>query len=180
MIITPLEIPGAFQIDVERAEDERGFFARCFCREQLRSQGVAFDVEQCSISGNRARHTLRGMHYQASPHAETKLVRCTAGSIWDCIVDLRPASPTFRKWTARELSADNRRSLLVPEQCAHGFLTLTADAEVFYMISSSYVPEAARGVRWNDPAFAIDWPAIPEVISPRDLAYPDFPTGTSC
>lgn len=180
MIITPLEIPGAFQMDVERAEDDRGFFARCFCRGELMACGVGFEVAQCSVSVNRARHTLRGMHYQAPPHGETKIVRCTAGSVWDCIVDLRPASPTFRKWTARELSAGNRRSLLVPEQCAHGFLTLTDGAEVYYMISTAYVPQASRGVRWNDAAFSIDWPAAPAVISPRDLAYPDFQAGASC
>lgn len=179
MIITPLEIPGAFRIDVERAEDERGFFARCFCRGELQAHGIAFEAVQCSISGNRARHTLRGMHYQASPCGETKLVRCTAGCVWDCIVDLRPASPTFRQWLALELSAGNHRALLVPEQCAHGFLTLTAGAEVFYMISSPYEPRAARGIRWNDPAFGIAWPAPPDVIAGKDRLYPDFTAGVS-
>jgi dTDP-4-dehydrorhamnose 3,5-epimerase len=179
MIITPLKISGAFQIDIERADDERGFFARCFCREDLCAHGIDFPVAQCSISGNRARHTLRGMHYQEPPHGETKLVRCTAGCIWDCIVDLRPGSPTYRQWSALELSAANRRTLLVPECCAHGFLTLTADAEVFYMISSSYEPLSARGVRWDDPAFGIDWPAPPEVISDKDRSYPDHVAGSS-
>ncbi len=174
MIITPLEIAGAFQVDIERSEDERGFFARCFCRDDWQEIGVDFPVVQCSISGNRSRHTLRGLHYQAAPHGETKLVRCTAGRLWDCIVDLRPESPTFLQWQATELSATNRRALLIPQQCAHGFLTLEDETEVFYMISAPYEPRSARGVRWDDPAFKIDWPAPPAVISTKDRTYAGF------
>lgn len=180
MILSPLTIAGAFQLDIERAEDERGFFARCFCREEWLAHGVDFAVAQCSVSVNRVRHTLRGMHYQKHPHGETKVVRCTSGSIWDCIVDLRPNSPTFRQWVALELSETNHRSLFIPEQCAHGFLTLTPESEVFYMISSDYKPQAAAGVRWNDPAFGIDWPAAPDMISARDGAYPDFTVDLPC
>ncbi len=174
MINTPLDIQGAFQIDIEPHEDERGFFARSFCREELSALGIDFPVAQCSVSYNRARHTLRGMHYQVPPCPETKLVRCTAGRVWDCIVDLRRASPTFGKWVAVELSADNHRTLLIPEQCAHGFLTLTPDTEVYYMMSTPYEPDYARGVRWNDPAFAVEWPAEPDVISEKDQQFPDF------
>lgn len=174
MIYTPLEIPGAFRIDIDPQQDPRGFFARSFCRDELKSHGIDFPVAQCSISYNRALHTLRGMHVQAPPCTEIKLVRCTAGRIWDCIVDLRPDSPTFRRWVACELSADNHRTLLIPENCAHGFLTLTPDTEVYYMMSAPYEPRHARGVRWDDPAFGIDWPATPDVLSEKDRSYPDF------
>ncbi len=174
MIFTPTEIAGAFAIDIEPHEDERGFFARSFCIDELKSHGVDFPVTQCSVSFNRALHTLRGMHYQAAPCPEIKLVRCTAGRIWDCIVDLRPESPTFERWAALELSAENRRTLLIPEQCAHGFLTLTSDTEVYYMMSAPYEPDLARGVRWNDPAFGINWPAEPRVLSEKDSMFPDF------
>jgi len=165
MKCTALAVPGAFLVDVEPQEDERGFFARTYCREEFARLGVEFPVGQCSVSGNRAEHTLRGMHYQAAPCPETKLVRCTAGRVWDCVVDLRPASPAYKRWAAAELSAANHRALLVPEYCAHGFLTLAPDTELLYVISAPFVPACARGVRWNDPAFGIAWPAEPRVLS---------------
>jgi dTDP-4-dehydrorhamnose 3,5-epimerase len=170
----PLKIPGAFLVEGERKDDERGFFARTFCREEFKGVGVDFPVVQCSVSGNREIYTLRGMHVQASPCPETKLVRCTAGRAWDCILDLRPGSPTFKQWAAEELSADNHRALLIPENCAHGFLTLAPGTELFYMMSAPFSPAHAGGVRWNDPAFGIAWPAAPAVLSDNDRDRPDF------
>ncbi len=172
MIVAALEIPGLWQIDIEPAEDARGFFARTFCRDELQAHGIDFAVAQCSMSFNRALHTLRGMHREAPPGREMKLVRCTAGRIWDCVADLRPDSPTYRRWTAVELSARNRRALLIPPQCAHGFLTLEPNSEALYMMSSPYAPELARGIRWDDPTLAIDWPASPAVISEKDRILP--------
>jgi dTDP-4-dehydrorhamnose 3,5-epimerase len=171
---TPLKIPGAFLVEGERKEDERGFFARTFCREEFARRGVDFSVAQCSVSFNRENHTLRGMHVQVSPRPETKLVRCTAGRVWDCILDLRPGSPAYKQWVAEELSADNRRALLIPENCAHGFLSLTPNTELFYMMSAPFSPEHARGMRWNDPAFGIAWPVAPVVLSDKDRDLPDF------
>lgn len=177
MTITPLSIAGAYKIDIDPIEDERGFFARTFCRDSFKEVGIAFDVQQCSLSRNRFQYTLRGMHFQIPPHGETKLVSCQKGEIWDCLIDLRSTSDTFGQWTAERLSADHHTALLIPPYCAHGFLTLTPDAEVYYMINTPYVPTAARGVRWNDPAFTIDWPADPSVISDRDQGYVDFEKG---
>lgn len=168
------EIRGAFVVDVEPAADERGFFARTFCEEEFRAHGLDPRVAQCSISFNRSRATLRGLHYQAAPHEEAKLVRCTAGAIWDVVLDLRRGSPTFLRWYGTDLTAENRRMLYVPPGCAHGFVTVTDAAEVFYQISVPYVPDASRGVRWNDPAFAIEWPVEPRVISPRDTEWPPW------
>jgi dTDP-4-dehydrorhamnose 3,5-epimerase len=167
-------IGSAWVIEPERREDERGFFARTWDPEEFAQRGLNTELAQCSISYNRVRGTLRGLHYQAAPHAEAKLVRCTAGAIFDVVVDLRPDSPTFRGWFGVELSAENRLALYVPEDCAHGFLTLDDDSEVHYQISQSYMPEAARGVRWDDPAFAINWPGEVVVINERDRSYPDF------
>lgn len=172
MIFTETPIAGAFAIDVERREDERGFFARTFCEEELRGHGLNPKVVQCNLSWNRARGTLRGMHYQAAPHEETKIVSCTRGAAWDVIVDLRPQSQTYRRWTALELTADNRRSIYIPHGIAHGFITLTDDVEMHYMMGAAYVAEGARGVGWDDPAFAIAWPLEPAVISDRDRNYP--------
>ena len=169
-----IEIPGAFLVDPERFEDERGFFARTFCREEFAVHGLNPDLAQCSVSFNRHMGTLRGLHYQAAPHQEDKLVRCTQGAICDAVVDLRPTSPTFKQSFVTELSAQNRRGLYIPAGLAHGFLTLTPDTEVFYQISTAYHPDSARGARWNDPSFGIDWPAQPVVMSDRDRDYPDF------
>jgi dTDP-4-dehydrorhamnose 3,5-epimerase len=175
VIFVRTDLDGAWIVDVERLEDERGFFARAWCREEFAQHGVDVDLVQCSISFNRRRGTLRGMHYQARPFAEVKLVRCTRGGIYDVVVDLRPGSPTFRRWVSAELTEDNRRSVLVPAGCAHGFQTLSANTEVFYQMSRVHAPEHARGVRWDDPAFAIAWPIKDDlVISERDRAYPDF------
>jgi dTDP-4-dehydrorhamnose 3,5-epimerase len=171
---SPTALAGACIIDIEPVRDERGFFARSWCREEFAKHGLNPDLAQCSISFNKKRGTLRGMHYQAKPHEETKVVRCTRGAIYDVIVDLRPESPTFRKWIAVELSADNRRMLYVPPGFAHGFQSLVDDTEVFYQISTFYHPESARGARWDDPAFGIEWPAMERVISDKDRQYPDF------
>lgn len=174
MKFTETPIAGAFLIDIEPVEDERGFFARTFDAGKLRRRGLQPHVEQCSISYNRRKGTVRGMHYQRSPHAETKLVRCTQGAVYDVVIDLRPASPSFRQWFAAELTAHNHRMLYVPEGLAHGFQTLEDDTEVSYQISEAWQPGAAAGVRWNDPAFAIRWPLEVTVIAERDRTYPDF------
>jgi dTDP-4-dehydrorhamnose 3,5-epimerase len=168
------ELPGVWVIELERLEDERGFFARSFCRREFERHGLSPDVEQCNISFNRHRGTLRGLHYQAPPHDEDKLVRCTMGAVWDVAVDLRPGSPTFRSWVGQTLSAASRTMLYIPKGLAHGFITLTDDAEVFYQMSEAYHPESAGGFPWNDPAFAIDWPEAPRVISDQDRSRPPF------
>lgn len=155
-------------------EDQRGFFARTFCRHEFEARGLNPAVVQCNISFNRFKGCLRGMHFQVSPHSEVKLVRCTAGSIYDVIIDLRPSSPTFRKHFGIELSAQNRKMLYVPQELAHGFQTLEDDTEVFYQMSQYYSPEYSRGVRWDDPAFGIQWPAGERIIVERDRTYPDF------
>jgi dTDP-4-dehydrorhamnose 3,5-epimerase len=173
VIFQPLALDGAFVVEIDPRRDERGFFARTFCRDEFRARGLVDDFPQCSISFNARRATLRGMHYQEPPYAEVKLVRCTQGAIHDVIVDLRPGSPTRRRWVAVELSAGNRKALYIPEGLAHGFLTLEDETEVFYQISRPHRPEAARGVRYDDPAFAIRWPVPPAVIAERDRSYPD-------
>lgn len=171
---TPLS--GAFVVEVEAVHDERGFFARTFDREAFAAHGLSAEVGQASVSFNVQAGTLRGMHYQADPHGEEKLVRCTRGAVHDVIVDLRPDSPTFREWFGVDLDADSRRALYIPRGMAHGFQTLTDAAEVLYLISTRYVPASGRGVRWDDPAFGIRWPEPPgeRVISERDRTYTDF------
>ena len=154
--------------------DERGYFARSWCEKEFGDQGLNPRLVQCSISFNLRRGTLRGMHYQAAPHAEVKLVRCTRGAVYDVVLDLRPNSPTFTRWMAVELSADNGRAVYIPKDCAHGFQTLTDEAEVFYQMSEVYHPESARGVRWDDPTFAIQWPGDDKIVSSRDTAFPSF------
>lgn len=169
------QIEGAFVVVPERQKDTRGYFARTFCRAELASRGLVTSVEQCSVSWNQRAGTLRGMHYQVAPRAETKLVRCTRGAIYDVLLDLRPTSSSFRLWHASELSADNGLSLYVPEGVAHGFQTLVDDTEVHYQISAAYDPACARGVRWDDPAFAIEWPkCATRTISERDQKFPLF------
>lgn len=168
-------LAGALVIDIEPREDERGFFARSWCEEEFRAQGLNPRLVQCNISHNKKRGTVRGMHYQVKPYEEAKLVRCTRGAIFDVIVDLRPTSPTFREWIGVELTADNHRMLYVPEGSAHGFQTLVDSTEVLYQMSEFYHPECARGVLWNDPVFGIEWPIRDGVtISPRDLQYGSF------
>jgi dTDP-4-dehydrorhamnose 3,5-epimerase len=174
MIFRDTGIDGAWVIEAERLEDERGFFARTWDADEFTERGLNPRLAQCSISFNRARGTLRGLHYQVAPHEEAKLVRCTAGAIFDVVVDLRPASSSFKGWFGIELSAANRLAVYVPEGCAHGFLTLGDDCEVHYQISEIYAPEAARGVRWDDPALGITWPSEVVVMNERDRSYPDF------
>ena len=171
-ICTPLE--GAYVIDLEPVFDERGFFARTWCREEFLAHGLNPNFTQCSISLNTRGGTLRGLHYQDKPYQEAKLVRCYSGAICDVIVDLRPSSPSHLKWFAVELSAANRRMLYAPEGFAHGFQTLADDTEVFYHITESYYPQYARGVRWDDPIFRIDWPNKDPIISARDKSFPDY------
>jgi dTDP-4-dehydrorhamnose 3,5-epimerase len=161
-------------VELESIVDDRGFFARTFSRDEFASAGLDGDIAQCSISFNEKKGTLRGLHYQAAPHAESKLVRCTLGAIYDVIVDLRTDSPTFCEWVAIELSAANRLGLFVPKGLAHGFQTITAGAEVLYQISENYEPSAAKGVRWDDPRFGIEWPPAERTISARDRAHPGF------
>lgn len=174
MIFNPTPLKGAFLIEPQKLEDERGFFARTWCAKELAKHGLITRLAQCNISFNRQKGTLRGMHFQAAPHAEAKLVRCTAGSIYDVIIDLRPKSETFKKWFAVELSAKNYKALYIPEDFAHGFLTLEKNTEVFYQMSEFYYPDAARGIRWNDPSFCVGWTHEICVVSERDLSYPDF------
>ena len=174
MIFTELALKGVYLIEPDRREDERGFFARTFCAEEFSAHGLSPTVVQCNISFNRHRGTLRGLHFQAPPHSEARLVRCTRGNIYDVIVDLRPDSRTFKQWDAIELTADNRRMLYVPEGVAHGFQTLADDTEVLYQMSEFYHPECARGIRWDDPAFEIKWPVANPIISDKDRSVMDF------
>lgn len=169
-------LAGVHVIDLERLTDARGYFARTFSAEEFAARGMNPTIAQCSTSFNARAGTLRGMHYQAEPNSEAKLVRCTRGAIYDVALDLRADSPTNRRWHAEELSADNGRALFIPEGCAHGFQTLSDDTEILYLISTPYVPSAARGVRWDDPAFGIVWPDPPpsgRTLSDRDATYPD-------
>ena len=173
MIFTALPLSDAWLIEPERIEDERGFFARTFSAEEFLAHKLVPTIAQCSVSYNRKRGTLRGLHFQAPPHAEVKYVRCTRGAAFDVIVDLRPESPTFKRWTSIELSVENQRLVYIPQGFAHGFQTMVDDTELCYQISTSYVPNAARGIRWDDPELAVVWPqADQRVISTRDLALP--------
>jgi dTDP-4-dehydrorhamnose 3,5-epimerase len=174
VIFLPTALPGAFVVELERKEDERGYFARTWCQREFESMGLNPGLVQCSVSYNLRRRTLRGMHWQAAPHGEVKLVRCTRGAIWDAILDLRPDSPTYTRHLGVELTAESGRALYIPEGLAHGFVTLADGSEVFYQMSQFHEPTAARGVRWNDPAFAIDWPVTDPILHPRDAGYPDF------
>lgn len=175
MVFHETTLPGAWLVEPERKADERGFFARVFDEDEFARRGLRTAFPQCSVSFNARAGTLRGLHFQAEPHPEAKLVRCTAGAIWDVLVDLRPDSPAYRRWYAAELSMENRRLLYVPEGVAHGFQTLMDGSEVFYQISERYHPGLARGCRWDDPAFGIAWPpAEVRTISERDRGYADF------
>lgn len=174
MIFIETKLKGVFVLELEKLEDERGFFARTWCKDEFAKRGLNPSLAQTSISFNHKRGTLRGMHYQIAPHEEARLVRCTIGAIYDVVIDLRDNSPTFTQWIATELTAANHRALYVPEQFAHGFQTLEKATEVFYQMSEAYAPEHVRGVRWNDPAFSIEWPHDQRIISERDQSYPDF------
>ena len=169
-----LDLPGAFRVDLEPVADERGFFARAWCEREFAEHGLEPRLAQCNLSYNRSAGTLRGLHLQLPPFAETKFVRCVRGAIYDVLLDLRPASTTFGRWAAVTLTADNRQAVYVPRGFAHGFQALADDSEVFYQISEFYAPEQARGVRWNDPRFAVEWPRPVSAISAKDRSYPDF------
>jgi len=173
MIFEETKLARVVTIRLERKADERGFFARTWCQREFEQQGLNPQLVQCSISFNPRRGTLRGMHYQSAPHAEAKVVRCTSGAIHDVVIDMRRQSPTFKDWIGVTLTAENRDMIYIPEGCAHGFITLEDESEIFYQMSEFHYPEAARGVRWDDPAFGIAWPMKPELISERDRNYPD-------
>ena len=179
MIFTETKLKDAFIIEPKKLEDNRGFFARICCQHEFKAHGINFIPVQCSISYNKKRGTLRGMHYQAAPHEEPKLVRCTMGAIHDVIIDLRRSSPTFTQHFEVVLTAQNYRMLYIPKGFAHGFQTLEDHSEVYYQMSEFYVPELSRGVRWNDPAFGIKWPIEDPIISARDRIYPDFMSSKS-
>jgi len=173
VIFTETKLKGAFVIEPELIEDERGFFARTFCRKEFEARGLNPNLVQCNISFNKKKGTLRGMHYQAKPREEAKLVRCTSGVIYDVVIDLRSGSNTFKQWVGAELSAENQTILYVPEGFAHGFQTLEENSEIFYQMTEFYDSDLARGVRWNDPAFGIRWPIGQPSISASDAQYPD-------
>lgn len=168
------DLPGAYIIELDKREDDRGFFARAWCRREFGDRGIHSQLVQCNISFNKKRGTLRGMHYQTTPYEEAKLVRCTRGAVYDVIIDIRPYSDTFTQWVSVDLTDENRKMLFIPEGFAHGFLTLADSTEVFYMMSEFYMPEFAKGIRWNDPAFNIRWPIPVKVISERDMQYSNF------
>src|SRR6516225_2492970 len=174
MIFTATQLDGAWLIDLEPREDERGFFARIWCRQELGAQGLDTDIAQENVSYNRLRGTVRGLHFQRSPHEETKIVRCTCGSIFDVIVDLRPHSPSYLQWQGFDLTAENRRAVYIPKGFAHGFQTLAEHSEITYQISTFYAPESAGGYRYDDAAFRITWPLPLTVISERDLGWPRY------
>jgi dTDP-4-dehydrorhamnose 3,5-epimerase len=175
MIFSETGLPDAFLIDLERVEDERGFFARAWDERELSEHGLESRVAQCNVSFNKRKGTLRGMHLQRPPHQEVKLIRCTRGGLFDVIIDLRPESGAYKRWIGVELTADNRRMLYVPRGFAHGFQTLEDDTETFYMVSEYYTPGAESGVRWDDPVFGIEWPlGRPTEISEKDQHWPDF------
>ena len=174
MIFTGTKLKGVFLVEPVRFEDARGFLAPSWSAREFSERGLATRIDDCNISFNTKKGTLRGMHFQREPHAQAKLVRCTRGRIYDVAVDLRPDSPTFRRWTGAELTADNRLMFYIPEGFAHGYLTLEDETEVFYQVSGIYAPECAGGVRWDDPAFGVEWPGEVSVINDRDRRYPDF------
>jgi dTDP-4-dehydrorhamnose 3,5-epimerase len=174
MIFVDTDLAGVFEIQIEPKGDERGFFARTWCEDEFTEKSLDPHLVQCSLSYNAKKGTLRGMHFQAAPHAETKLVRCSKGAIYDVVLDLRRDSKTYCRWIGVTLTADKRNALYIPKGCAHGFLTLADDSEVFYQMSDFFHADSARGVRWNDPAFGIVWPGKVEMISARDANYPDF------
>ncbi len=174
MIFTETPLKGAFVIELEPREDERGFFARAFCQRELADHGLVNVITQANMSYNHEKGTLRGLHYQLPPHAEVKMVRCIAGAIWDVIVDLRKESTTYLQWFGVELSAENRRMFYVPQGFGHGYQALTDRSEVLYLVTEFYTPNAERGLRWNDPAFKIQWPLADPILSPKDAVHADY------
>lgn len=174
MKFTETELKDAYIIELDKLEDARGFFARAYCKNEFSEHNISFPIAQANVSYNKVKGTLRGMHYQEDPYGEAKLVRCTRGAIYDAIIDMRPNSATYKRWTGVELTEDNYRMLYVPEGFAHGFITLEGQTEVTYQVSEFYTPGAERGVRWDDPEFNIDWPAKVQVISEKDSSWADF------
>jgi dTDP-4-dehydrorhamnose 3,5-epimerase len=174
MLFHEIGLPGAYLIELEKRGDERGFFARMFCQREFADRGLVSGFVQANDSLSANRGTLRGLHYQLPPHAETKVVRCVRGAIWDCVLDLRSNSETFGNWFGAELSAEHRQMMYVPQGCAHGFITMTDSAEAIYFVDQSYAPHAERIVRWDDPRFAVKWPFAPATISDKDAHAPDF------
>jgi len=174
LIFQQTEIDGLYLTELEPFSDERGFFARAFCEKLFAENDLAFSINQINLSGNVSKGTLRGLHYQAEPRPDPKIVRCIRGAVWDVVVDLRKGSSSYLKWYGAELSADNRKAFVVPGGCAHGFLTLEDDSELLYLMGEEFIAELACGQRWNDPAFGIDWPSEPVVLTDRDANYPDY------
>lgn len=174
MIFTETKLKGAFEIEIKKLEDDRGFFGRSWCANEMKDHGLKHELCQANTSFSKKKGTLRGMHYQADPYQETKLIRCTRGSIYDVIIDLRPGSPTFKQWIGVELTQDNYKMLYVPEDFAHGFITLEDDSEVTYLVTQFYTPGAEKGIRWNDPAFSIQWPFEPVIMTEKDKNHPHF------
>lgn len=175
LLFEPTSLDGAWLVDLERLEDERGFFARAWCQQEFETRGLVADVVQANVAYSGRKGTIRGMHYQIAPFEESKIVRCIRGAIWDVIIDMRPDSDTYRQWFGVELSAENRRQLYIPKGFAHGYQTLADDCEVFYLVSEFYSRDAERGIRWNDPHFAIAWPVLDSIdVSAKDQSWPDF------
>lgn len=174
MIFTELELKGAYLLEIKKISDDRGFFGRSWCKNEMEEHGLNGNVVQQNVSLSKQKGTLRGMHYQPDPYAETKLIRCTRGTIYDVIIDIRPDSPTWKQWVGVELSADNYKMVYVPEGFAHGFLTLEDNSEVTYLVTQFYAPGAEAGIRYNDPLFGVEWPGKVQVISDRDSSHPDF------
>jgi dTDP-4-dehydrorhamnose 3,5-epimerase len=174
MIFTETELNGAYIIEIEKLTDNRGFFGRAWCQKEFEQHNLIARIRQVNVSSNMRKGTLRGMHYQIAPYQETKLVRCTRGSIYDVIIDLRTSSPTYGRWTGVELTAKNYRLLYVPEDFAHGFQTLEDNTEVTYQVSQFYMPGSEGGIRWNDPAFSIEWPMSVQVLSEKDDNWPNY------
>lgn len=174
MIFTKTKLEGAYIIDIEKREDDRGFFARTFCVDEFEEHGIENKFVQANMSFNNKKGTLRGMHFQKSPYEEDKLVRCTKGALFDVIIDLRKDSPTYKQWIGVELTEESRRALFVPKGFAHGYITLEDNTEINYMVTQVYTPNADTGVRYNDPVFAIEWPIEPVIISEKDANHPNF------
>lgn len=174
MIFTETNLPGAYIIEIKKLGDDRGFFGRSWCKNEMEEHGLNGNVVQANTSFSAFKGTLRGMHFQKHPNEETKLIRCTKGSIYDVIIDLRPDSPTYKKWFGMELTADNYKMLYVPEKFAHGFITLEENCEVTYLVTQFYAPQSEAGIRFDDPEFGIEWPTEVTVISDKDKIHPDF------
>ncbi|RZS96966.1 dTDP-4-dehydrorhamnose 3,5-epimerase [Cecembia calidifontis] len=174
MIFRETSLKGAFEIEVNKIEDERGFFGRLWCENELKAHGLNVDIKQINVSFSKKKGTLRGLHFQKPPFQECKLIKCTKGAIFDVVVDLRPFSPTYKKWHGVELSGENQKMLYVPTDFAHGFITLEENTEVMFFVSQFYTPQAESGIKWNDDSINIKWPLKPKIISEKDSAFPDF------